>query len=353
MAETDDQTEAPTAKRLQRAREQGQVALARELVMLAALAAAAILLAGAGEAMAGGLARRLARLLAAPHDMPLREAGIAALAAGAWFAGPVALATLAAVAAATFLQTRFLVNTSALKPDPGRLSPGRKLKQMFGLQAVLETAKSLAKLAVVATGTFFALRAAAPDLPAALGWSVPLLGHRIVQAVLHLLVAVLVAQAAIAALDVTITQLRHWRSLRMSRTDVRDEHREAEGDPMIKRRVRQIQMQRARRRMIAAVPQATVVLTNPTHYAVALAYDRSRGGAPRVTAKGTDEVAARIRQAAERSGVPIVANPPLARALYRVELDAEIPAEHFRLVAEVIAYVWRLKGQLPARPRAV
>jgi flagellar biosynthetic protein FlhB len=281
--------------------------------------------------------------------MKLREAGIAALSAGLWFAGPVALLTLAATAAATFLQTRFLVNTTALKFDVSRLAPGRKLKQMFGLHAGLETGKSLAKLAVVALGTFFALRQAAPDLPAALGWSVPLLGHRIAGSIQHVLIAVLAAQAVITAIDVTITQLRHIRALRMSRTDIRDEHREAEGDPMIKRRIRQIQTQRARRRMMAAVPQATVVLTNPTHYAVALEYDRSRGGAPRVTAKGTDEVAARIREVAERNGVPVVANPPLARALHRVELDAEIPAEHFRVVAEIIAYVWRLKGQLPAR----
>lgn len=346
----EDKTEAPSARRLQKAREEGQVALSRELVMLAGLGAAALLLGGMGARLAGEMMRPLARLLAAPHALPLREAGMLALSAGLRVAGPVALATLAAAAAATLLQTRFLVNTRALKPDFARLSPARRLKQMFGVQAVLEVLKSLAKLAVVAAGTWFALRAAAPDLPAALGWDGGLLGRRLAGAMLRVLASVLVAQAFIAALDATVTWLRHMRGLRMSRTDLRDEHREAEGDPMVKRRLRQVQMQRARRRMMAAVPKATVVLTNPTHYAVALEYDRSRGGAPRVSAKGVDEVAARIRELAMRSGVPVVANPPLARALYKVELDAEIPAEHFRLVAEVIAYVWRLKGRLPARP---
>ncbi len=348
MAEDEDKTEAPSAKRLQKAREEGQVALSRELVLLAGLGAAALLLGGMGARLAGETLRPLARLLAAPHALPLQEAGRLALSAALWGAAPLALATLAAATAATLLQTRFLMNTRALKPDFARLSPARKLKQMFGLQAALETVKSLAKLAVVAAGTWFALRAAAPDLPASLGWDGGMLGRRMADAMLRVLAAVLAAQALIAALDAVVTWLRHMRGLRMSRTDLRDEHREAEGDPMVKRRIRQLQMQRSRQRMMAAVPKATVVLTNPTHYAVALEYDRSRGGAPRVTAKGVDEVAARIRELAERSGVPMVANPPLARALYRVELDAEIPAEHFKVVAEVIAYVWRLKGRLPA-----
>ena len=129
----------------------------------------------------------------------------------------------------------------------------------------------------------------------------------------------------------------------MSREDLKDEARDAEGDPRVKGRLRQLRQARAKRRMMAAVGKATVVITNPTHYAVALAYERGTQAAPRVVAKGVDEVAARIRAAAEKAGVPLVANPPLARALYLVALDAEVPAEHFRMVAEVIAYVWRLR----------
>jgi len=132
----------------------------------------------------------------------------------------------------------------------------------------------------------------------------------------------------------------------MSREEIRDEHRELEGNPRIKGRIRQIRLQRARKRMMAAVPKATVVLTNPTHYAIALAYERTGSGAPRVVAKGIDEVAQRIRDLATRHNVPLVANPPLARALYRVELDREIPVEHYKIVAEIIAYVWRLRGQV-------
>jgi flagellar biosynthetic protein FlhB len=135
----------------------------------------------------------------------------------------------------------------------------------------------------------------------------------------------------------------------MSRHDITEEQKETEGDPRIKARVRQIRVFRARRRMLAAVPKATVVITNPTHYAVALTYDRTRHAAPRVVAKGVDTLAIRIREMAEANRVPVVANPPLARALYRVEVDTDIPAEHYQAVAEIIAYVWRLgRHQIPA-----
>ena len=350
MADQDDRTEAPTAKRLEQARTEGQSALSRELVALVVLAGVAVLLTMQGEAMARALVRRLLPLLGGVHAMDVGVASREAFWAAIGFAGPVALVALAGATAATFLQTRFLVTLSVLKPNFARLAPAKRIKQLLGLQALRGAGLSLLKLAVVAVGTYLALKSEAPLLTVALGWAAPVLSQRTSDAILHLLFAVLAAQAVIAIFDVTFAQLKHIRDLRMSRNDLRDEHREMEGDPLIKRRIRQIQQQRARRRMMAAVPDATVVLTNPTHYAVALSYDRSRGGAPRVIAKGADAVAARIREVAEKSGVPVVANPPLARALYLVDLDAEIPSEHYRVVAEIIAYVWRLRGQV--RPLA-
>jgi flagellar biosynthetic protein FlhB len=135
----------------------------------------------------------------------------------------------------------------------------------------------------------------------------------------------------------------------MSRQDIREEMKQSEGDPEIRARLRRIRAERSRSRMLAAVPKSTVVITNPTHYAVALAYDRDSSAAPKVVAKGVDHLAAKIRESAEEHRIPIVANPPLARALYTVELDREIPEEHYQAVAEIIAYVWRLKGQVPRR----
>jgi flagellar biosynthetic protein FlhB len=135
-------------------------------------------------------------------------------------------------------------------------------------------------------------------------------------------------------------------STRMTRQAVREEHKETEGDPQIKARIRRLRMQRAKRRMLKAVPKAAVVLTNPTHYAVALAYHRGSTGAPRVVAKGMDSLAQRIRDVAREHNVPVVANPPLARALHAIELDSEIPRELYQTVAEVIAYVWRLRSRI-------
>jgi flagellar biosynthetic protein FlhB len=144
------------------------------------------------------------------------------------------------------------------------------------------------------------------------------------------------------------------RSLRMSKREVREEAKQSEGDPLIRARLRQIRGDRARRRMMAAVPGASVVITNPTHYAVALKYEMGAAGAPTVVAKGSDLIALKIREIAEANDIPIVENPPLARALHAsVEIDREIPAEHYKAVAEIIGYVFRLKGKIKPREAAV
>jgi flagellar biosynthetic protein FlhB len=160
----------------------------------------------------------------------------------------------------------------------------------------------------------------------------------------RLLIGVLVAIATIAIFDYLYQKWSTFRSLRMTKQEVKDEHKNTEGDPHIKGRMKQIRMSRARKRMMAAVPNASVVITNPTHYAVALQYEMGSAGAPRVVAKGVDFLARKIREVAEANGVPIVENPPVARALYAtVELDDEIPPEQYKAVAEIIGYVMKLK----------
>ena len=151
----------------------------------------------------------------------------------------------------------------------------------------------------------------------------------------------------VAALDYAFQRRSFIKQMRMTKQEVRDEHKQAEGDPQIKARIRRLRMERAQKRMMAAVPEADVVITNPTHFAVALAYDMEAMSAPRLVAKGADVLAQRIREVAEENEVPLVENPPLARALYAsVELDQEIPPEHYQAVAQVIGYVMRLKGEL-------
>ena len=175
-----------------------------------------------------------------------------------------------------------------------------------------------------------------------------------VSEVQHLIVLLLfftlMVMAVIAALDVAYTRWSHIEKLKMTKQEVKDEHKDMEGDPKIKSRIRSIRLERHRKRMMAAVPKATVVITNPTHFAVALKYDMDAMGAPRVVAKGADYLALRIRQIAGTHDVPIIENPPLARALYAaVEVDQEIPQEHYKAVAEVIGFVMRLKGKLVAK----
>jgi flagellar biosynthetic protein FlhB len=195
------------------------------------------------------------------------------------------------------------------------------------------------------------LSASSTGFAAAALWTPGQLADQISRVALRLLFTLLGVQVVIAGADTGWTRIKHARDLRMSKEELKQESKDTDGNPMIKGRLRQIRMIRAKRRMLAAVPKATVVVTNPTHYAIALAYDRGIGGAPRVVAKGVDEVAARIREVAQEHRVPLVPNPPLARALYQVDLDAEIPAEHFKAVAEIIAYVWRLRSRATARRR--
>jgi flagellar biosynthetic protein FlhB len=300
--------------------------------------------------MAKDLALRLSVFLANAHQLSA-DGSVVELAGLTWLraAAPVVLTTMVAGVAVVLLQTRFLVSAKALRPDFSRLNPLAGLKRLLGVSSLVEAAKSLVKLVVLGVVLWQVVNADLPALLRALYSDPAQLLFRVRSPVQHVIIVALVAQAAIAALDYFWVVLRHTRGLRMSRQELQDEHKETEGDPRIKARLRQIRNVRARRRMLAAVPQATVVITNPTHYAVALVYDRGKHAAPRVVAKGVDSLAARIREVAETNRVPIVANPPLARALYRVDVDATIPAEHFQAVAEIIAYVWSLRRPA-ARP---
>jgi flagellar biosynthetic protein FlhB len=288
---------------------------------------------------------RLALLLEQGHALDPVAALQAALVLSALASAPLVLAALVASAATTLAQTRFLFYAKAAAPDFTRLSPLKGLKRMFGWAALGLVAKSVVKVVVVGAAAWMVLEGALPALERSADWEAGVLAAKSVALVLRVMLAMLVAQALIAVADLLFTRIRHWRSLRMSRQDQRDEIKEQEGDPYVKARLRAIRMQRARRRMLASVPKATVVITNPTHYAVALAYARDSDAAPRIVAKGVDAMAARIREVATQNGVPLVANPPLARALYPHELDRPIPAEFFQPVAEIIAYVWKLRGR--------
>jgi len=343
----DDRTEAATPRRLQKAREEGEVPVSREAVLLAGLAAAAASFVMLDQGTAADLTRSLAVIISRP-DLPLGEPtalfhaiAIACGAAIAPFAVPIAVGA----AAATLAQTRFALRPRALHVDLGRLSPRHGLKRMIGSESLVEAAKSLAKLLFVGGAIVSAAASGMAETAHLTGGTVDGLPGLLASIIARLLFAVVLAQIAIAGADVFWLWRQHLRQLRMSRTEVKDEAKETEGDPATKMRIRRIRMRRARQRMLAAVPTATVVVTNPTHYAVALTYDSAKSSVPKLVAKGVDSLAARIRDTAREHRVPIVENPPLARTLHQLPLDSRIPPELYKVVAELIAYVWRLNGR--------
>jgi flagellar biosynthetic protein FlhB len=355
MADFDDsqKTEDPSQRRLQRARDEGQVAQSREINTWFMLATGGLLVLVLAPSISGTLARTLGAFLdpgrfLAPQGIlwnavaaDLREAALA-------LALPFAMLLLAAVAG-TLVQIGFVFATEKLGFDVSRISPAKGFQRLFTARGLVETLKALGKMALVAAVAATMLRGEIMRLPAMTMTSADMPGA-IEHLVLRLLMGVLMVLTVLAGADYAYQRFQMLRSLRMSKREVKEELKQSEGDPLIKARLRQIRMERARRRMMAAVPGASVVITNPTHFAVALKYEMGEAGAPRVVAKGADLIAQRIRTIAEENGVPLVENPPLARALYAgVELDREIPPEHYKAVAEIIGYVFRLKGKI--RPR--
>lgn len=345
-----DKTEAPTPRRLEKAREEGQVPVSKDLSAAAALAGAAVGAAMVGPDAAKALLAAVVPLFDRVHAV---DAGLMAAAlwpmlrAAAVLVLGIAGFALVLGAGTTLLQTRLLVSAKGIAPQLARLSPLAGAKRIVSPENLVEFLKSVAKLAVLAGAAAAVLWDAPARLMHAAEWDPGTLLMVAVADSFRLLLALLLALGAIGVLDVAWSRWRHGQRLRMSRQDIREEMKQSEGDPEIRARLRRIRAERSRTRMLAAVPQSTVVVTNPTHYAVALAYDRDSSAAPKVVAKGVDHLAARIRAAAEQHRIPIIANPPLARALYTVEVDREIPEEHYQAVAEIIAYVWRLKGNVP------
>ena len=347
----EDRTEAPTQKRLDEAREAGQLPVSRDLTTLASLGGGAIGIFTMGPDLGRRLAEQAASMLGMLETMRLtdgtvlagqvsRLALLAAMLVGA-AAVPAALCTIGC----TLLQTQFYVGGAPIRFDFSRINPGAGLARIFSQRHLLDFLKSCGRLAIL-SGLVWMVLGHTPAKALAvvstdIAWLLPT-ARRMVE---DFAKPMLIALAFFAAIDVLLVHFQHAKSVRMTREQVRLEMRDTDGDPLIKAKLKRIREQRSRQRMMEKVKSATVVITNPTHYAIALAYDK--GGAPRVVAKGMDFIAARIRQEAELHKIPLVANPPLARALYQVDLDREIPAEHYRAVAEVIAYVWKLRTRKP------
>lgn len=357
MAEEQDdsqKTEEPTQKRLDESRRKGQVASSKEINHWFMILGGTLFVIMLAPGTLVSIERVLLRFIAMPHEMSV-ENGLTNLVqnvmmdVGSALLMPLGLLFVLALFSG-FVQHGVLFSVEQIMPKLDKISPMAGFGRLFSMKAVVEFIKGILKLCVVGAVLVWVALPELSHLTALPTFSVPDMLKFTTVLSGKILLAALAVLTVIAGLDMLYQRFAHMKSLRMSKQEVRDEMKQTDGDPLIKSRLRQIRMERARRRMMAEVPKATVVVTNPTHYAVALRYVQGEMEAPILVAKGADLVAARIRELAQENEVPIVENPPLARALYaNVDLDQPIPAEHFRAVAEIIGYVMRLKQKVRGR----
>jgi flagellar biosynthetic protein FlhB len=303
--------------------------------------------------MARDIAKTAYRFVEQPHAIridggQLRQVLLEALGQlGLAMLMPLAVVVLAALVAG-LIQNGLVISFEPIKPKLEKLSPAKGMKRLFSSKSLVDFAKGLAKITIVGAVLVILLWPEMGVIPNITAMSLVQFSSLLQSLAARVLIGVLSVMTVIAALDFLYQKQQHLKQLRMSKQEMKEEYKQTEGDPMIKSRLRQIRMERARKRMMSAVPEADVVVTNPTHFSVALKYDAENMEAPRLVAKGMDSLAMRIREIAKEHDIPIVENPPLTRALYdAVDLDQEIPAEHYKAVAEVIGYVMRLKGRQP------
>ncbi|WP_375739175.1 flagellar biosynthesis protein FlhB [Pseudomonas boanensis] len=352
MAESEsgaDKSEEPTAKRQQEAREKGQIARSRELNTLAVTLGGAGGLLASGGSMASSLMQMMQANFALSREVLLdeRSMGIWLLASGKMALDAVLplLATLLIVSiAGPMALGGWLFSGQAMAPKFSRMNPLAGLKRMFSTHALVELLKALAKFAVILLVALAVLNADRDDLLAIAHEPLDMAILHSVQVVGWSAVWLACGLILIAAVDVPFQLWSNKQKLMMTKQEVRDEYKDSEGKPEVKSRIRRMQREMAERRMMAAVPQADVVITNPTHFAVALKYDAEKGGAPMLLAKGGDFTALKIREIAQENKVMVLESPALARAVYySTELDQEIPAGLYLAVAQVLAYVYQLK----------
>lgn len=347
-----DRTEKATPKRRREARKEGQVARSAELGAWLAVVVGSYLLPSITRAATA----RLASLMALGLDgsgLPHASTDVAVLESGltdaAMLAAPVAVALAALALVVGFAQVGIGFSSKALRPKFGRLNPVAGVKKLISPSGVVELVKVLAKVGLVSLLAWHSIAAVAQRFAGTAPTSLFAVAGAGAGSVLALVRSIAFAGLVIAVADYAYQRHHLEKSLRMTKQDVKDESRQAEGDPHMKGQIRGRQRKISRMRMMAAVANADVVAVNPTHFAVALRYDAAGGGAPVVVAKGVDEMAARIREEASRHRVPVVANPPLARALFAAcEIDDEIPPQLYSAVAELLAFIYRL----PAMARA-
>ncbi len=350
MADDQEKTEEPTPKKIEDARKKGNVPKSQDasgIIPLFVAIVVFLMLFGFISNELFDATRYFFTLIGTEIDVNLAVA-LAITTAKVIFLTvlPVAGAVAIAGVAGNVAQFGFLFTTEPLTPDFSKIDPIKGMKNLFSLKKIVDGVKNTLKAFVVLGVGFIFFFMFIKELPAVmlygLGDQLRWLAHKSILLALVMLVVL----ALFALVDLIITRKRYFDGLKMSKQEIKDEMKNMEGDPLIKAKIRQIQMEASKKRMMAEVPNADVVVTNPTHYAVALKYDQQKHKAPVVIAKGADNIALQIKKIARENGVHVVENPPLARALYaQVDIDKPIPEELFAAVAEVLAYVYKMENK--------
>ncbi len=353
MAEGDDdleKTEEPTNRRIEEAVKKGQVAFSREVTSFLLFVSFAIIVVWLIPAYSKNAISFLQRFITQPDDIELNYQNFSHFFTMLFkkslfiFFIPVALC-LFMVLLSSLIQNGIVFSAEPLIPKLEKISPMKGFGRLFSLKSFVEFVKGVMKISVIAYATYMIFKTYQNEILGAV--EVSLSG--IIRIYSHLtfliILSATVMMLLVALIDYLYQRFEYMKSLRMTRQEIKEEYKQTEGNPEVKAKLRQIRQERARRRMIAAVPKADVVIRNPTHYAVALKYEQGSMKAPRVLALGIDIIALNIIKIAEKSGVEVVTNRNLARALYETsEIDEEIPIEHYKAVAEIIAYVYKLKN---------
>lgn len=353
VAEDDDEsskTEEPSERKISKAKEEGDIAISQDaksfIMLLGMLFVVWLLL----PILFKWFYIMAVKFIESPDQIPVDERHIRLLFTqvtiglfkilGIPFAIFITLGLFASIA-----QTGFVFAPKKLEPDWNKLNIFAALPKFINMKKIVESLKGIIKITVIAFISILVIRPYLEKVNLMPTMDTIAILSFIHKVVVLLIFTVVIATLVIAIADFAYQKYSHLKKLRMTKQEVKDEYKQMEGDPLVKSRIRQIRMERARHRMMDAVPRADVVIVNPTHYAVALEYKSDKMDAPVVVAKGLDNIALRIREIAEENEVPVVENPPLARALFAsVEIDEMIPSEHFKAVAEVIGYVMQLKN---------
>jgi flagellar biosynthetic protein FlhB len=349
MAQDQDKTEKPTGKRRQEARKKGQVAKSRELASVAVLGSCLIYFYFEASTMANRLMEMMKLSFRKSGQLSINIENVQPLLIDLAFQVFYLLSPFLVVAVisgfiANILQVGFHISSEAITPKLSKMNPLKGLQGLFSVRSLVELAKNILKMAIVGVVAYVTVKGEAHMIAPLMDYTISQILVYVCQVSFKILYTTCWVLIVLAILDYAYQKYSHEKSLKMSKQEIKDEGKQSEGNPLIKGRIRKLQREAARKRMMAAVPKADVVITNPTHLAVAIRYEPDTMNAPKVVAKGADFLAEKIRELARTSGVPIVENKAVAQVLYKmIAVEQTVPENLYKAIAEILAYVYSLK----------